>query len=415
MPKKQIQGAKSNLKETFKMKICIISSTYPRYDKDEQVPWLRKSISKLKERGHDVRVFAPSFEGLKDHEIDGTQVYRFRYAPKSLENITHDSGATNKLQDRKSIKYLAILYIIGGLFQFPCHALKHKYDLIVVHWPFPHSIFGMVGSWISRTPFISMCHGAELALARKSKGIAKVLKFLLKAGKTVTCNSSHTRNEVIKLSGCDAKIIPYGTTLTPSSDKNYTPPFSKHNAPIQLLTVGRLIERKGLGYLLEAISLLLKKTDVHLTVIGKGMKMEQWKQQSIELGIEKNVNFSGFVSSQVLEQHYNTCDVYVHPSIHDRNGDTEGLGVVLVEALSARRPVVASRVGGIVDVIIDGETGLLVEEKNPEAIAEAVLSLVNNKTKALNLAENGLKHARNYFDWNRITDEMEKCYQKYSR
>jgi glycosyltransferase involved in cell wall biosynthesis len=83
---------------------------------------------------------------------------------------------------------------------------------------------------------------------------------------------------------------------------------------------------------------------------------------------------------------------------------------VLVEALSNRRAVVASRVGGIVDVIKDGETGLLVPEKNPDAIARAVLRLLENPAYARELGERGYAHARNYFDWDQIMDQYDTIY-----
>ena len=107
------------------------------------------------------------------------------------------------------------------------------------------------------------------------------------------------------------------------------------------------------------------------------------------LGLGEIVRFAGFVSNEALSSLFQSCSIYVHPAIYDSKGDTEGLGVVLVEALSNRKPVVASEVGGIVDVIKDGQTGLLVPEKNPEAIAEAVLRLLNEPEFAQRLGEQG--------------------------
>jgi len=102
----------------------------------------------------------------------------------------------------------------------------------------------------------------------------------------------------------------------------------------------------------------------------------------------------------------------VHPAIYDSRGDTEGLGVVLVEALTNRKPVVASRVGGIVDVIKDGETGLLVPEKDPEAIAKTVLRLLENPDYAERLGEQGHAYVTDYFNWDRIIDQYEAIYRK---
>jgi glycosyltransferase involved in cell wall biosynthesis len=116
------------------------------------------------------------------------------------------------------------------------------------------------------------------------------------------------------------------------------------------------------------------------------------------------------VSNQELSSLFRSCSIYVHPAIIDSKGDTEGQGVVLVEALSNRRPVVASAVGGIVDVIKDGQTGLLVPEKNPDAIAKAVLRLLDDPAYARQLGEQGHAHARDYYSWDRIMGQYNSIY-----
>ena len=125
-------------------------------------------------------------------------------------------------------------------------------------------------------------------------------------------------------------------------------------------------------------------------------------KQSTEMGLENVVRFAGFVSNDELAALYQNCAAYVHPAIFDDRGDTEGLGVVLVEALAYQRPVVASAVGGIVDVILHEKTGLLVPEKDPAALAAAVLRVLEDKELARHLGGQGLEHVQQFFDWERI-------------
>ncbi len=75
-----------------RLKVCVIASTYPRYHDDYAVPWLRTSVSQMAARGHEVTILAPSFEGLRSHQIDGTDVVRFRYSPRRWERLTHEQG-----------------------------------------------------------------------------------------------------------------------------------------------------------------------------------------------------------------------------------------------------------------------------------------------------------------------------------
>ena len=125
------------------LKIAVLGSTYARFHADSQVPWLRESVNRLAQRGHDVTVIAPSFEGLPSHEIDGIPVRRFRYAPWRIESLTHDQGAPNKLHN-PFYNLLAIPYILAGIVSVAVWTMRERYDVIHVHWPFPHGLFAVI-------------------------------------------------------------------------------------------------------------------------------------------------------------------------------------------------------------------------------------------------------------------------------
>src|SRR5260370_29927108 len=168
----------------------------------------------------------------------------------------------------------------------------------------------------------------------------------------------------------------------------------------------------GVNFLRSAMQAILAKRQVRLVITGDGHYRREWEDLAAELGLNGTVTFAGFVANEELSSLFRSCSVYVHPAIYDSRGDTEGLGVVLVEALSNRKPVVASNVGGIVDVIKDGETGLLVPEQDPEAIAKAVLRLLENPEYAEQLGEQGCAYAIDYFNWDRIIDRYEDIYRR---
>ena len=128
----------------------------------------------------------------------------------------------------------------------------------------------------------------------------------------------------------------------------------------RLLFVGRLVERKGVQVLLEALARLRDRPGVRVRVVGDGPMRGALERQAATLGVADRVRFDGSVSTEELVRRFRECDVFVLPAVVDAKGDTEGLGVVLIEALSYGKPVIASAAGGIVDIVRDGETGLLV-------------------------------------------------------
>jgi glycosyltransferase involved in cell wall biosynthesis len=233
-----------------------------------------------------------------------------------------------------------------------------------------------------------------------------VLRRSLVQADALSCNSSHTRNEIERLSGRSATVIPYGATVSVAGERL----GSQGQGPATLLFCGRLIQRKGIDVLIRALPRILERRRVKLVITGEGDRRAEWEQLAARLGLSEQVEFLGFVENERLSALYRSCDLYVHPAVFDDNKDTEGLGVVLVEALMNRCPVVASGVGGIVDVIHHEKTGLLVPEKDEAALAGAILRLLDDPALAQRLGEEGRRYAEEHFDWERITDETERLY-----
>jgi len=387
------------------LRIAVLGSTYPRNQADHEVPWLRESVRRLAVRGHKVTVIAPAYLGLSDHEIDGVQVRRFRYAPARWEMLTHGEGAPNKLKKNPVLKLLSLSYLISGAWAAWKICRQEQIDVLHVHWPFPHGLMALLPGWLLRCKVVYTCHSAEFALAAGSKFSTSVLAFCLRRSFAITANSTHTAELVRQVSGREAQIIPWGATI--QVDPNAEPVAQQ--VPL-LLFAGRLIERKGVDFLLRAMPLILSRHKVRLVITGDGHCRPEWERLAQSLGLAEVVTFAGFVSNEELSSLFRSCAIYVHPAIVDSKGDTEGQGVVLVEALSNCRPVVASAVGGIVDVIKDDQTGLLVPEKNPDAIAKAVLRLLDDPAYARQLGEQGYARARDYYSWDRIMAQYNSIY-----
>jgi glycosyltransferase involved in cell wall biosynthesis len=387
------------------LRIAVLGSTYPRNQEDHEVPWLRESVRRLVARGHKVTIIAPAYLGLKDHEIDGVKVRRFRYAPARWEMLTHGEGAPNKLKKNPVLKLLSLTYLASGALAAWNICREERIDVLHVHWPFPHGLMALLPGRLLGCKVVYTCHSAEFALAAGSQLSTRILAFCLRRSFAITANSTHTAGLVRKVSGREAQIVPWGATIQVDPAAKPIP----QEVPL-LLFSGRLIERKGVDFLLRAMPMILAQQRVRLVITGDGHCRQEWERLARSLGLGGAVAFAGFVSNTELSALFRSCTLYVHPAIHDSKGDTEGQGVVLVEALSNRRPVVASAVGGIVDMIIDGQTGLLVPEKNPGAIAKAVLRLLEDPGYARQLGEQGYVHARNYFDWDRIMDQYESIY-----
>lgn len=424
------------------MKVLVIGSVYPRFHEDAEVPWLRTSIAHLKKAGLQVQVLAPAYKGLKSHEIDGVPVNRFRYAPASLEMLTHEEGAPSKMANKPWLQLLAIPYIISGFFKCLAICRKWRPDIIHAHWPFPHAYIALGAAKLFKIPLVLNFHGAELLLIRKKKWVKPLLKFAIGQAQAVFANSSFTAGKIKAIRNVHVEWSPYGTTLderrktkderreaveggslplapasasatpSPRGDSPKTPEPHAINGKFKILFVGRHIERKGICYLIEAAK-YLPRDQFEIRIVGVGDLTEELKKQAASMPPESaEIIFTGKLSPEELANEYRTANVFTLPAIVDSKGDTEGLGVVLIEAMELGLPVVASNVGGIPDVVVDGVSGILVPEKSPEALASAFKKLSSDAGLVRDLLAGAQKRIAECFTWDGIIERQVQAYEK---
>ena len=410
------------------MKVLVIGSVYPRFQEDAEVPWLRTSIAHLKKAGVEIQVLAPAYKGLKSHDIDGTHVNRFRYAPASWEILTHEEGAPSKMASKPWLQLLAIPYIINGFFQCIRICRKWRPDVIHAHWPFPHAYIALGAAKLFKIPLVLNFHGAELLLIRKKKWVKPLLKFAIGQAQAIFANSSFTARKIKALRNVDVEWSPYGTTLegaslplasaadaasaTPSSGGTpQRPEPHAINNKFKILFVGRHIERKGICYLIEAAK-YLPRDKFEIRIVGVGDLTEQLKQQAAAVNDGAEIIFTGKLSPEDLANEYKTANVFTLPAIVDHKGDTEGLGVVLIEAMELGLPIVASNVGGIPDVVVDGESGILVPEKDPAALADAFKRLEADPTLIQKLLAGARNRIDKCFTWDGIIERQVEVYKR---
>ncbi len=387
------------------MRLLVITTNFPRWEGDPHSPWLVELLSRLQGQGIQVDVLAPSFRGQGSHRVHGFPVHRFRYGPAAWETLTHEEGAPAKIRRNPLYLLLVPLYLAAGLAAAVRLVRYHPYQVIHVHWPIPQGLLG----WAARTlapnapRLVATFYGADLVLVRRFPGMARLARAFVARCDDVAAISTYTRRELERLSGRSARLLPYGISLPP-------PQASWPAEPGKILFVGRLIPRKGGVYLVRALALLQDLPWLHLVMVGDGPEAAAIQAEVRRLGLEERVTLTGRISDEALERHYRTCQLFVLPAIVDDTGDTEMLGMVLLEAMRYRKPVVASRVGGIPDIVQDDRNGLLVPEKDPPALAQAIRRVLQEPGLARRLGDAGYTYARERFSWDAVLAETLSMY-----
>jgi glycosyltransferase involved in cell wall biosynthesis len=208
-------------------------------------------------------------------------------------------------------------------------------------------------------------------------------------------------------------MIPFGATVEPRAE---LPPYRPDpGAPFELLFVGRLVERKGVHLLLDALATLPPERRVVLRVVGDGPERPRLQEQAERLGLGGRVVFHGFVTKEELQARMESCDCFVLPAVVDAKGDTEGLGVVLLEAMSYGKPTIASAAGGIVDIVRDGRNGFLVPPGDAPALAGAIARMMDDPQAAGRMGVNGRDDVRADFSWDVIVGRLAEVYERVRR
>ena len=389
------------------MKIGVITSAYPEFEDDPHGIFVHRLMKEISKYGHEVHILAPYTGHETKYILDGMHVERFHYFyPKKFQKLCGRSGMIDNVKEGVLVK----LQVLTFLFFNIIHSFRKFRNMDVVHvqWPIPNGLGSLFLKKIYGIPYINTIHGEEVYLSKRYHTLFALNWFVNNSTKTVA-NSSATLDSCLGsgLKKEKLEVIPFGVDID-----FYRPlKISKKGDIFQILAVGYLIERKGFEYLVKATKEVLKEHyNVQLTIVGSGPLEEKLKNIIKELKLETNAKIMKNVSDEELLQLYNSSDLFVLPSIVDSQGNTEGLGVVLLEAMACKLPVIGSDTGGIPDIIQDGETGLLVPEKDVSGLSNAILSLIKNEELRKKLAVNGYDRVKEKFSWEKIAEGYLKIY-----
>lgn len=394
------------------MRVLHITTAFPREQGDVITPWLVELLKRLRAAGVDAEVLTSSYKGAPDQVFEGIPVHRFRYFFRRWENLTHEETAPDRMRKSLLYKLLPLFFVAAGMFAAWRLARRRGYDVIHVHWPLPLAALGWAAARAARAPTVTLFYGVELRwVAGGLRALRWFLRWAIRRSTEVVAISSYTANEVRKLVDRPVTVIPYTFELPEARVEVERQP----RAGFEILTVGRLVERKGVIHLVEALARLPAPLSARLVVIGDGPEAPRIRARAEALGVADRVDLRGRQPDDALQAAYASADVFVLPAIVDARGDTEGLGVVLLEAMNFGIPVVASASGGIVDIVIDGETGLLVPPADDAALAAALGRIATDQTLARRLGIEGRHFVRTRFSWNAIVSQWETVYGRAAK
>jgi glycosyltransferase involved in cell wall biosynthesis len=349
-------------------RLLVLASTYPAQAGDGTPAFVR-DLAAAESSRYETTVLVPSVPGSVGREVDGAlDVRRFRFFPRRWEDLA-DGAILENLRSRKSRWLQVPAFLLAEVLAVRRLVRSIQPDVLHVHWLIPQGLAALVAA--PRVPKLVTTLGGDLYGLRDPVS-GRLIRLVLANSAAVTTMNSEMRDKLIGL-GAD----PAATHVLPmGADVEMIRPLAaaSERQSNRILFVGRLVEKKGATVLLSALK-ELGPGGYELRIVGDGPLRSQLENEAAGLPVV----FLGSLGRRELAAEYGAASVAVFPSVAAASGDQDGLPVALLEAMSAGCPIVASRLPGIADAIVPGESGLLVEPGSASQIADALRSLLSDE------------------------------------
>ncbi len=385
------------------MKLLVVSSSFPMKVGDGLSPFIWEYCVHLKKRGWDITAVVPHHRGLEREEIwNDIKIIRFKYLPQRLEDMAYSGGIMPGIR-KKPWKMIKIPFFIYSMYKETLRLLnRDDFDLVNFHWLFPACFWLGRFSWKSSVPVVLTAHGTDVHLALK-KPFSMFADKGLKKSAALTLNSRYMKG-LLKEFDLPAKteIIPMGVDTEIFHPGSHKPSRSR-----KIIFLGRLIEQKGIVVLLDAFRRVLSEVpEAELEIIGYGLGKDRLIRKVKELGMEDSVGLYDRARYDELPERYRSARALALPSM-----TPEGMGMSAVEAGACGVPTVTFGLGGTLELVVDGETGLVVDQSS-KPLAEGLINILTDNDLADRLGENARRKVAEQYSWDVISEKFDKLFRE---
>ncbi|MEF9977303.1 MAG: glycosyltransferase [Thermomonas sp.] len=385
-------------------RLLVLASTYPRWAGDPEPGFVHELARRLSDH-FEVLALVPHAPGaLVRERLDGVEIIRYRYAPERFERLVNDGGIVANLK-RSPWKYLLLPgFALAQLWMAWRLARARGIDVVHAHWLLPQGLIAILLQWLPgpRVPCLITSHGADL-YALKGRPMDVLKRFVARRASALTVVSGAMREELSRI-GVDRETVRV-QSMGVDLRARFTPDPAVSRSGDELLFVGRLVEKKGLRYLIDSLpSVLDARPTAFLTVAGFGPEETELRKRVEALGLGDKVHFVGAVQQSALPDMYRRAALFIAPFVRASSGDQEGLGLVLVEAAGCGCPILAGDVPALDEVLGNAFGDMVVDPRDVGILARRIVSALGDPGAIRQRADQLRQSLRDRFDWESVRD-----------
>ncbi len=391
-------------------KVLVLTSSFPKSYNDTTTRFIYEHSKIFIDNGMPTTVLCPSFNNTSIYEEwENMRIIRFRYfVPKEFEKLAYGGGILENVRYNPMLKLLVPFFMFSFLYK--AWILSRDNDIICSHWIVPSGVIGAIINKFYKKRHILVIHSAGVHLLKKLPFGKLIAEFITNNCNTIIAVSNYIKNSLIdilpphkkEIARRNIQVLPMGINMNYYRNRESLLFEKRSDTKYIILYIGRLVEIKGVEYLIKAMDGI--KNTV-LIIAGDGILKERLKNIASTLNTE--TRFLGQVSEPQKKELLHRATCLVVPSITLNSSRTESMPVTIMEALSSGLPIIATCVGGIREIVINGVNGILVPEKDSNALRNAIEKIIFCKEIKTTLQKNALESSINY-DWKNIVKEYEK-------
>lgn len=364
------------------MKIFLLS--------ESNSPHTIKWVTALAENGIEIILFSITESTTEAYKKFGNIIVKFG-------NVKFNKSWAETRYSK--LIYLKLVSLVKKLIE------KYKPDILHAHYA---TSYGLLGALSDFQPFLISVWGSDVLTFPRTSFIHKnILKYILSKPLKVFATSNFLANQTKDFTDKTIQVIPFGVNLEQfifnSSNRHF------NDDDIIVGTVKSLEKIYGINTLIESFSTVKKRNQdlpLKLLIVGSGSQEKKLKTLAADMLDQKDYFFTGYIDPENIQTYHSMIDVSVYLSLQ------ESFGVSTLEAMASSKPVVVSRVGGLLEIVDEGENGFTISPNNPTEAAIAIEKLVRDPRLRMKFGNNAREKIRNFYDWNKCVESMIKNYNE---
>jgi len=405
------------------LKICALTHTYPRFPRDTNGPFVEFLMEELASRGHEVHLLTAWDEQFSaDRNGKRVQLHHYRYVwPSRLHLLGYSRTIHADVRLKFGMLLLSPLMLVAGTLAFYRLVRRVQPDLLQAHWFLPNGFMAAIVSQLTGVPLVATLHGSDVFVAEKGGPYRLMTRFTNRTLTRLTSCSPELRDRICATGfpRLQSRVIPYA--VDPALE---TPALSAEESDVLrrqyglagckiILCLGRLVYKKGFEYAIRALpEILAVDPEARLLIAGTGDLEQELQSLARDCGVAQQVIFAGELMRDRIGAHLALADIFLMPSVHDQAGNVDGLPNVILEAMAAGLPVIATEITGIPLAVTDGENGYLVPEQDAAAITATALKLLQSEELRRRFGIRSRELISERLNWREVASSYEQLFNE---